>query len=521
MFEPSTPAEDHDWDLDDALSGSIPTSEVLADCIAGGTGAGRVLLLAHIDPGTLAADECIDLLVALERQKAWLDSLQKATLAVIDQADTTSMNLSQEAVMCALRLSGRSAQARLKVARTLTESLPATFEMLRRGALSSRQAELIAQASWSVLPDALAEFEKLVLRRASEQTETELRKAIARAAIQVDPATAETRHQRARQERAVRLRPAWDGMSELSALLPSADAEAIYARLDGGARLLPTEDPRTMDQRRADLLVDAVLTGIPHDALPELQARRPTVQIVVSASTLLGLDDEPADLAGYGAITAETARQLAADPTGTWQRLLTDPNSGALLDCGAENYRPSAHLTGFLLARDGVCIFPGCNQPGHRCDVEHRIPHDQGGPTCPGNNALVCRRHHNCKTHGPWRYRFNDDGSFTWTAATGHTYTIRPPERWKQPGPEPTWREWCERTRDAAYAQRAEDLEHAFQSWEKRLLVTIERARESGETEREQDARHALEAGRADRRTEVAAFSTVGPAGELPEDPPF
>ena len=521
MFEEPPFLEDQDWDLDDALSGSIPTSEVLADCIAGGTGAGRVQMLAQIEPTELAADERIDLLVALERQKAWLDSLQQATLAVIDQADTTTMNLSQEAVMCALRLSSRSAQSRLKIARTLNESLPKTFERLRRGVLSTRQAELIVQASWSVLPDVLAQFEELVLRRVGEQTDAELRKTIQRSAIQVDPATAEARHQRAKRDRGVRIRPAWDGMSELCALLPSTDAEAILARLDGAAKLLLAEDERTMDQRRADLLVDGVLSGIPHDALPELQGRRPTVQVVVAASTLLGLDDEPAYLSGYGAITAETARQLAADPTGTWQRLLTDPNSGALLDCGAENYRPSAHLTGFLLARDGVCIFPGCNQPGHRCDVEHRIPHDQGGPTCPGNNALVCRRHHNCKTHGPWRYRFNQDGSFTWTADTGHAYTVRPPERWKQPGPEPTWQDWCQRTRDAAFAQGVADLEDAYQRWEKYLLGTIERALASGDTGRAEDAQRALDAGRVDRRAEVAAMRTVAPAAELPDDPPF
>jgi hypothetical protein len=99
-----------EWDLDDALAGSIPVAEVLADCVAGGTGAGRVQLLAGLDPALLTAAERIDLLVGLERQKAWLESLQHATLAVIDAADTSAMGLSREAVMCALRVSSRSAQ---------------------------------------------------------------------------------------------------------------------------------------------------------------------------------------------------------------------------------------------------------------------------------------------------------------------------------------------------------------------------------------------------------------------------
>src|SRR6185503_12962815 len=51
---------------------------------------------------------------------------------------------------------------------------------------------------------------------------------------------------------------------------------------------------------------------------------RPAIQVVVSADTLLGLDDQPAQLTGYGPITAQTARRLAADESGTWRRLLTD-----------------------------------------------------------------------------------------------------------------------------------------------------------------------------------------------------
>ena len=91
-----------------------------------------------------------------------------------------------------------------------------------------------------------------------------------------------------------------------------------------------------MDQKRADLLVDAVLSGLPVDGLPVLQGRRPSINVVVSADTLFGLDDQPAHLTGYGPITAESARRLAADRSGTWRRLLTDPDTGALLDISEE-----------------------------------------------------------------------------------------------------------------------------------------------------------------------------------------
>ena len=47
---------------------------------------------------------------------------------------------------------------------------------------------------------------------------------------------------------------------------------------------------------------------------------------------LSGVEDEPGWLDGYGPITAQHAREIAADPTGTWRRLLTDPIFGQVID---------------------------------------------------------------------------------------------------------------------------------------------------------------------------------------------
>ena len=224
----------------------------------------------------------------------------------------------------------------------------------------------------------------------------------------------------------------------LPVLLDAPQGQLIFTRLTAAATLLPAADDRTMDQKRADLLVDAVLSGLPHDALPELQGRRPSIQIVVSADTLLGLDDEPADLAGYGPITAETARRYAADESGTWRRLLTDPDTGALLDIGRDSYRPAQRLRDFVQARDGVCCFPTCGQPGYRCEFEHIVAFSEGGQTCRCGGALACRRHNLCKAGTGWQYRRLPDGSFRWTDDTGHEYTGHPPQRWASARGSPT-----------------------------------------------------------------------------------
>jgi hypothetical protein len=115
----------------------------------------------------------------------------------------------QEAVMCALRVSATAAQTRLKTARTLTDELPRTLAA--------------------------------VLQRAAEQSLPELRRSIKRAALRVDPATAETRHQQARQDRCVRKTALADGMAELR-LIPTAEhLETAWLRLDAGVRLLPAD----------------------------------------------------------------------------------------------------------------------------------------------------------------------------------------------------------------------------------------------------------------------------------------
>jgi hypothetical protein len=116
--------------------------------------------------------------------------------------------------------------------------------------------------------------------------------------------------------------------------------------VDALARNRAPGDDRTTDQRRADAAVQLALTtlnGTGSAELPREHGMRPTVQVTVALSTLLGLDDQPGDLDGTGPIPASLARRIAADQTGTWRRLVTDP-MGRLLDYGRSTYRPPKDL---------------------------------------------------------------------------------------------------------------------------------------------------------------------------------
>jgi hypothetical protein len=390
--------------------------------------------LDRIDPTALSDGEQVDLLTVLEEQRRWFEAAQLRVLAAIQAGDASPLGLGQEAVSLALQLPLRTAQVRLAQAVTLVSELPGTLAAVSDGSISAAHANVLAEAVWRLpaddptLPGALEAAVLPDLLAAGCITVPQLRRRVRRAVLALDPGTAEQRHQQALADRRVEYHPGEDGMASLTALLPAPEAQLIYTRLTAATGLLQAEDPRTRDQQRADLLVDAMLTGLSEDALPTVQGRRPAIQITVTADTLLGWDDQPAHLTGYGPITADTARRLAAEESGTWRRLLTDPDTGALLDITEHRYRPAQRLRDYLSARDDVCAFPTCQQPGYRCEPDHTVPYHQGGPTRRNNLALTCRRHNQTKAGTGWHYLHNADGSFSWITAAGHRYT-RPPQR--------------------------------------------------------------------------------------------
>jgi hypothetical protein len=171
------------------------------------------------------------------------------------------------------------------------------------------------------------------------------------------------------------------------------------------------------------------------------------IHLQVSADTLLGADDTPAELAGYGPIPSDLARRIAAE--GTWHRILTDPATGKLLEYGRKTYRPPAALADHVRARDRVCRFTTCTIPAHRCDLDHLKRWRHGGTTTPDNLWTLCRRHHRLKdTNTGWTVTGNPNNIITWTSPAGRTYHSHPHDyrnddppppaaTTKKPAPEP------------------------------------------------------------------------------------
>ena len=223
-------------------------------------------------------------------------------------------------------------------------------------------------------------------------------------------------------------------MAWLTAFLPADEAVQVMTAIDAIATTTDPDDPRGIDARRADALVDAFTTildtGIgPAGPVSTHQHRHPHLDVTASATTLLGLDQAPAHLSGYGPIPATMARQIAA--RSTWQPLLVDERTGTMLARSSHSYRPSPTLTGDVIRRDVTCTFPGCRTPAGRSDIDHLEPFDPGrqaaDQTQHTNLHALCRYHHGLKTHGRWHVTCDPvAGTTTWTTPTGHTYTRIP-----------------------------------------------------------------------------------------------
>jgi hypothetical protein len=67
--------------------------------------------------------------------------------------------------------------------------------------------------------------------------------------------------------------------------------------------------------------------------------RRPHIEVLIPITTLLGMDDDPCELTGYGPIPATMARHIATN--GTWRRLLTDPVNGTVLEASTTHHDPA------------------------------------------------------------------------------------------------------------------------------------------------------------------------------------
>ncbi|SOD74481.1 uncharacterized protein DUF222 [Jatrophihabitans sp. GAS493] len=395
-------------------------------------------LLSALDPWGLSPAGRIDLLIALRRHTAALNAASTEGVAVVSQRVTDgglSLELGHECanaeISTALMISPRVAAFELSHATQLVSKLPAAMDLLKRGVITDGHTSVLARETVGVSdPAVLAAIEASVLTRAVDQTPQLFARSVKRAVLRHDQVSAERQHREALAKRTVEHTSRPDGMAEIWALLPAEDAAAVMTTVRALAARTCREDTRSADQRRADAFTAVFADTLTSGRVPTQHGTRPTVQVTVALTTLAGADDLPGELEGHGPVPAAVARRIAADPTGTWRRLVTDSVTGELLDYGRTKYTPPQDLADYVIARDQVCSFPTCAVSAKLADLDHRVPFPEGA-TDKVNLDPKCRCHHRLKHETGWTTTAVRDATGTtyyeWTSPTGHTYRNHTP----------------------------------------------------------------------------------------------
>jgi len=224
-------------------------------------------------------------------------------------------------VALALRMSQYGASCWTDLAITLAGRLTGTAAALRDGLIDLTRARLIAEAT-SVLDGRAAKLaEEKVLPSAEGKTPAQLRAALRRAVISVDPDAAERRREAAERRAKVGLYGDEEGTATLSGQnLPGAHAAAAMARISALARAMKASGASGgIDLLRAQVYIGLLLGTLPlippaEDAPPDPPSEGPLSGPGPSGPWGPGHPVDPDDPSGASAANDPSARDSTEDP---------------------------------------------------------------------------------------------------------------------------------------------------------------------------------------------------------------
>ena len=366
------------------------------------------------------------------------------------------------------------------VAWTLKHQLPHTWGALADGELSWSRARAIAQEIGrhgpELDPHVVRNVEAVVLPQAAELPVGRLRSLVRTEVVRHDAEAVERRRRQAEAAADVFLRgSALEGMAEVVTVVPQPVAAAMFRTVDACARQAKADgDLRPIGQLRAEVRTNLTLRPWDDSRPPvtaELRVLAPLNCLLVDPAAP-ATDGRPSGVAEVDGepVTAEHLRALltAIDavcpgglqaPTGGSLHLDLLGASGGLLatltrreleeavrrgcpqhpdgDCRCPvverpprttSYAPTAAQRRWGRARDHGCRHPGCRNRAGWVDLDHVIPHAEGGATDCDNLCCLCRRHHRLKTHASgWSFHLDAHGALLVTTPSGVTRISRPP----------------------------------------------------------------------------------------------
>ena len=335
----------------------------------------------------------------------------------------------------------------LGLAVVLVGELPHTLVAMEAGWCSEWRAIQLAQGTACL---SLTDRQSIDAELMSDPATTDgwgdrrFRAEVDRLAYVADPVATVERRAKAVAQRHTSLRPAPDGMTRFSAVLPLEQGVAVHATLGRAADIARAAgDERTRGQVMADSLVAAVLGGRADGqprrcsvvesvaaragtwaetvapTAPEAPVVPVAVQVVVSDATLLNLSgavgDEPGWVSAPGVapvpLPADDVRDLVARAQeaglASLRRLYADPD-GQLVTMDSRSRVFPAGLAQFLATRDRSCRTLYCDAPVRHRD--HVRPWIDGGRTTADNGQGLCEACNQTKEATGWSAEVTQTG---------------------------------------------------------------------------------------------------------------
>jgi hypothetical protein len=384
--------------------------------------------LGHIDVDRCSGHDRIRVLRAQQRLVSWTRAQMYRTMSsivdVIDAEDMPTEHVEQAAaieVAAALRLTRRASEAEMELALDLERRLPAVWRALLAGDIDVRRARVIVDETIHLSIAGAQQVVDGVIADAGRLTTGQLGHRLRKMCFESDPDDAKRRYRTSVEERCIVTEATPDGTGNFYGMnLPPERLQAGMARINRIARSLRRKgETRTMDQLRSDVFLDLVAgTGTVS------RSGAGGVHLHSDLASLAELADHPGELAGYGPVIADIARQVARQQQAApWEWTIDDPATGMPIAHGSTRRRPTTRQRRHVTTRDTTCIFPGCRMPAMQCDVDHRIRYAESHTTRTGDLAPLCRYHHTNRHRHRWTYRHSSDGDYTFTSPLGHEYT--------------------------------------------------------------------------------------------------
>ena len=318
----------------------------------------------------------------------------------------------------------------IRQALTLRHRLPLHWGLVLDGSLESYRARRIADAVAGCPDDICAHVDEHVAPVAATIGPVRLERILEEAWILLHEEEVELERLAALEARHVTIDDSsldHTGVADLTARADWDDLAAFDETLAAVAGALAVQDEAddlpadSLDVRRSRALgvladparAQALLDGRPAPS----PTRRTQLNLHLTLDTLLrhGLLGRDGHL----------DRPLLAEAVRDW---CGRTDRGVTVAAGARPRRPRAgravrdHAAGCASASSSPtrpASSRGAPGPSHRCDVDHRVPYDDGGASCDCNLAPLCRRHHRLKTHRGYRYTVIEPGTFLWSTPHG------------------------------------------------------------------------------------------------------